>query len=299
MPVSVKHHFLVVGFLLGIIIGLAVALLMLSLRVGPFRVATPPLVSPVQYVNDEEAVIIPPYDGHKEPTILPVAKVLFEYVEVTSGCGPHFEDECVNVRSGPGVEFPIVMRSRNGMVLKVGGKVERDGHTWYKVVFSEWVRYPERVTGDWYVNAEYVTALTDEGDRDLPQGGVGSSTKRIVVLRGAQKLYAYDGDKLFMAALVSTGVELTPTPRGTFTVYKKTPSRYMQGPIPLISDQYYDLPGVPWNLYFTAEGAVVHGAYWHDNFGKPSSHGCVNLPPDEAKKLYLWADVGTKVTVQD
>ena len=66
----------------------------------------------------------------------------------------------------------------------------------------------------------------------------------------------------------------------------------MQGPIPGLSDQYYDLPGVPWNLYFTEYGAVIHGAYWHDNFGQPSSHGCVNLPIDEARKLYLWADVG-------
>ena len=301
MPVSIKHHVLVVGFLLGVIIGLAAALTMMSLHIGPFRVkATPPPALQVQYINDEEAVIIPPYDGHKEPVILPVAKVLFEYVEVTSGCGPHFEDECVNVRSGPGAEFPVVMRLRNGVVLRVSGKVERDdGRTWYKIVFNEWIRYPERVAGDWYVSADYVTALLNEGERALSDGVHASSTKRIVVERGTQKLYAYDGDTLFMAALISTGLELTPTPRGTFTVYKKTPSRYMQGPIPGISDQYYDLPGVPWNLYFTTEGAVVHGAYWHDNFGKPASHGCVNLPTDDAKKLYLWADVGTKVIVKD
>ena len=73
----------------------------------------------------------------------------------------------------------------------------------------------------------------------------------------------------------------------------------MQGPLPGISDQYYDLPGVPWNLYFTHEGAAIHGAYWHDNFGKPRSHGCVNLPLAEAHKLYTWADIGVQVFVQD
>ena len=98
---------------------------------------------------------------------------------------------------------------------------------------------------------------------------------------------------------VSTGLELTPTPRGVFSVYKKTPTRYMQGPLPDISDQYYDLPGVPWNLYFTKQGAVIHGAYWHNSFGTPWSHGCVNLPPEKARELYLWAELGTQVLVRD
>ena len=109
---------------------------------------------------------------------------------------------------------------------------------------------------------------------------------------------AYDGDILFMKVPISTGLELTPTPLGTYKVFKMTPSRYMQGPLPGVSDQVYDLPGVPWNLYFTTEGAVIHGAYWHDHFGQPWSHGCVNLPLDKARELYLWASIGTKVTVQ-
>jgi lipoprotein-anchoring transpeptidase ErfK/SrfK len=114
-----------------------------------------------------------------------------------------------------------------------------------------------------------------------------------------EMLYAYDGDTLFMKEAISTGLEFTPTPLGTFEVFKKTPSRYMQGPIPGVSDQVYDLPGVPWNLYFTDGGAVIHGAYWHNNFGKPWSHGCVNLPPQKAKELYKWAVVGTTITVQE
>ena len=109
---------------------------------------------------------------------------------------------------------------------------------------------------------------------------------------------AYDGDTLFMQEPVSTGLELTPTARGTFTIFKMTPARYMQGPIPGGTDQYYDLPGVPWNLYFTQGGAVIHGAYWHDHFGKPWSHGCVNLSPQNAKKLYEWAPIGIPVTIQ-
>ena len=112
-------------------------------------------------------------------------------------------------------------------------------------------------------------------------------------------LYAYDGEILFMTEPISTGLNLTPTPRGTFTIFKMTPSRFMQGPIPDVSDQIYDLPGVPWNLYFTEDGAVIHGAYWHDHFGKRWSHGCVNLPPQKAKELYFWADIGISVNVKN
>ncbi len=185
------------------------------------------------------------------------------------------------------------------MVLKVAGKVERDGQTWIKLTFDEWLRYPERVSGDWYVSAQYVRVVLDEGDKVIGASDDGRSAKSIIVDRSEQRLYAYENDVLFMEIPISTGLELTPTPRGTFSIFKKTPSRYMQGPLPGISNQYYDLPGVPWNLYFTHDGAVIHGAYWHDNFGSPYSHGCVNVEPEQARELYKWAELGTSVTVRD
>jgi hypothetical protein len=249
--------------------------------------------APSGFLGEEEVVIT-------EEVTLPVTKVLFEYVKVVNGCGAHFEGECLNVRSGPGTDYPVVAQLRNNMILKVGGKVERDGNTWIKIVFDEWLRYPERVTADWYVAAEHVEVVLDEGDLTILQRENATSTKEIIVDRSDQKLYAYDADgELFVETDISTGLELTPTPRGIFAIFKKTPSRYMQGPLPGISDQYYDLPGVPWNLYFTHQGAVIHGAYWHNNFGSPWSHGCVNVASDEAQKLYYWADLGTRVVVRD
>ncbi len=245
-------------------------------------------------VDDEET------GEEKEVEVaLPVQPVLFEYIEVIDGCGPHFEGECLLVRAGPGTDFPKVSRLRNGMVLKVGGKVERASTTWYKIVFDEWLRYPERLTQDWYVASDYVTVLLDEGDKVLDDK-IASTSKKIIVSRSKQTLTAYDGKEVFMQVPISTGLALTPTPRGTFRIYKKTPSRYMQGPLPNIKDkQHYDLPGVPWNLYFTEGGAVIHGAYWHKSFGSPYSHGCVNLSPENAHTLYSWADLGTTVVVRD
>lgn len=185
------------------------------------------------------------------------------------------------------------------MVLKTSALVSVDGYDWYKVFFDEWVRYPERLNGEWYVAADYVQPFLDSGAQELTPSTTVSTTKSILVNRTEEMLYAYEDSTLFMKQAISTGLELTPTPRGTFKIYKKTPSRYMQGPLPGISDQYYDLPGVPWNLYFTAEGGAIHGAYWHDHFGSEWSHGCVNMPPDKARELYFWADIGTPVTVRD
>lgn len=259
---------------------------------------TPVAAVPLQ---TKESVIVRSKTSGEAVSVLPVEKVFFEYIEIVDSCGPHFEGTCVNARSGPGTDYPAVLKLRKNMILKISGKVERDGTTWYKIAFDEKLLYPERVVGDWYVAANYVHQLLDEGTQ-IPAGarvGTKQTTKKIIVNRTLQTLRAYDGDDLFMSLPVSTGLELTPTPTGTFSVFKKMPSRYMQGPIPDVSDDFYDLPGVPWDLYFTSGGAAIHGAYWHIDFGNRHSHGCVNLPPEKAHELYDWADLGTLVVVED
>lgn len=58
---------------------------------------------------------------------------------------------------------------------------------------------------------------------------------------------------------------------------------------------YYYLPNVPWVMFFYNDqvakmrGFSFHGTYWHDNFGTPMSHGCINMRSEEAKMLYDWA----------
>jgi len=59
------------------------------------------------------------------------------------------------------------------------------------------------------------------------------------------------------------------------------------------------VPDVPWVMYFHNSGNAIHGAYWHNNFGAPMSHGCVNLPLDVAEFLFGWAPEGTPVTIID
>lgn len=237
------------------------------------------------------------------PTTIPrenISSTSREYLIVTDGCGPYFGGECLNVRSEPSTSSPSVLKLRSGMILRVSEALESEGRTWYKVIFDEWVRYPNRVSSEWYIAGDFVKTFFNEGLQELTKNTLlATSTKRILVDRSSQMLYAYENDELFMEQSISTGLDLTPTPRGAFTIFKKTPSRYMQGPLPGISNQYYDLPGVPWNLYFTEGGGAIHGAYWHDKFGNQWSHGCVNLPIEAAEKLYAWADLGTPVTVRD
>ncbi len=225
---------------------------------------------------------------------------LYEYIEVTDSCGVNFDEgPCVNLRSGPGVQFPVLKQLRNGIVFKVASTTIKDGRTWYKIGFDGEIHYPERVVNDWYVAADYVRLFLDKGLVMTDEGINASSTKRIEIDLAQRMLYAYEGDTVFMQQPISTGLELTPTPTGRFWVYRKMPDSYMQGPIVGLSDQYYDLPGVPWDLYFTMDGGAIHGAYWHNHFGELWSHGCVNLPPEQAKILYAWADLGTPVLVQN
>lgn len=244
-----------------------------------------------QTTDTQEEVEVKKPQTPKEGSVL--------YVMVNDSCGPHYEGECLRVRSGPGEEYPVVSQLREGIVLKVEEKVAGEARDWYKIEFDEWLRYPERLQGAWYVAAEFVDEVYVDPASELTANSP-TTSKRVEVDRSEQKLYAYDGEELVMELDVSTGLEFTPTPRGIFRVFKKTPSRYMQGPLPYLPvSKYYDLPGVPWNLYFTEQGAVIHGAYWHDSFGSQYSSGCVNLPPLEAKKLYDWADIGLEVWVRD
>lgn len=221
------------------------------------------------------------------------------YIEIEDSCNWIYAGICVNLRSGPGTDYPVVMQLRNNIVLKVASTTVVNGRTWYQIGFDGEVRYPERVKSDWYVAGDYARLFYNQGMLATTTRAKALNAKRIIIDRTEEMLYAYDGDTLFMQQAISVGLELTPTPTGKFSVYRKKPDSYMQGPVPGVSDQYYDLPGVPWSLYFTEDGAAIHGTYWHNNFGRPWSHGCVNLPPAAAALLYVWTDLGTPVTVKD
>ncbi|MDY6939167.1 MAG: L,D-transpeptidase [Cyanobacteriota bacterium] len=103
-----------------------------------------------------------------------------------------------------------------------------------------------------------------------------------------QRLIAWEGPNPVYAIVVSTGKPSTPTLPGLFAIQSKYPSVRMQG-----AD--YDVPDVPYAMFYYGTSYAIHGAYWHDDFGTPVSRGCTNVAPDHAEWLYHWAAVGTPV----
>ena len=152
--------------------------------------------------------------------------------------------------------------------------------------------------GEFLGNIINVPAISDTiayvlGDQTGP--------KRIEVNLANQHVYAYDGNTLVFDFVVSTG-KWYPTPKGTFTIERKVRAQKMSGGNKAIGTYYY-LPNVPFVMFYGNKqipwyrGFSFHGAYWHNNFGQPMSHGCINMKIPESEQLYNWAPIGTPVTV--
>lgn len=110
-----------------------------------------------------------------------------------------------------------------------------------------------------------------------------------------QYMRVYQGGEVIIETYISSGrVPEFTTPTGTFYVMSKVESQTMEG---VLGGEYYNVPDVPDVLYFTGGGHAIHGTYWHNNFGAPMSHGCINVPMDVADFVYNWATVGTQIDI--
>jgi len=120
--------------------------------------------------------------------------------------------------------------------------------------------------------------------------------KRVVVdvTPTRQMLYCYEGKTEVYACQISSGakwdaagnlVEKWGTPIGPHPIWRKAISIHMSGGQ---TGTGYDLPGVAWTTLFTGEGVAIHSTFWHNDFGTPRSHGCVNCAPEDAKFIFRW-----------
>ncbi len=125
--------------------------------------------------------------------------------------------------------------------------------------------------------------------RPATQPAAPSSGRWIGINLSTQTLTAYEGNSAVFSTLISSGSTF-PTPTGTYSILYRVRAQRMTGP-------GYDLPNVPWVMYFTNRGHAIHGAYWHNNFGRPMSHGCINMRPSEAEWLYNFTPNGAKVVI--
>ncbi|MDZ7961311.1 MAG: L,D-transpeptidase [Aulosira sp. DedQUE10] len=133
------------------------------------------------------------------------------------------------------------------------------------------------------------SAASIDNQQNVSQLKQTSPPRWIEIDLSEQRLLAWEGKKRVYSFRISTGKRLTPTPKGKFEINSKYRTNRMRG-------EGYDIPDVPYAMYFY-EGYAIHGAYWHDNFGTPVSHGCVNLRVKQARQLYNWAKIGTLVVV--
>lgn len=164
-----------------------------------------------------------------------------------------------------------------------------EGTGWYKVADD----YPPKVVG----NHQWVLA---RDVRRFPRAEMAPihpfvGNKRVEVNLTEQSLICFEGEDVVFQTLVASGLggELA-TPAGQHFVLLKQPSRHMSNvpyaemTNPPAPGDIFDLPGVPWNIFFDLAGTAIHGAYWHNDYGVRRSHGCLNVSCEAARWVYRW-----------
>ena len=155
---------------------------------------------------------------------------------------------------------------------------KQDGSLWYKAYDNLYDSY-------YYTRPEWTRIIPDSEITPLSLQ-VPENEKHIEVTLDRQVLLAFESNVLVYAARVATGQKNYESPTGSFRTFHKRPTYHMTGG----ADEFtvFDLPGVPWDSYVTDSGVALHGTYWHNDFGHPHSHGCINMAPLDAKWIYRW-----------
>jgi len=160
--------------------------------------------------------------------------------------------------------------------------VGADGQTWYRLLDDKFNLY-------YHIPGSHMRIIPDDELTPLSPN-VPESEKLIEVNLPQQLVLAYENSRLVFAARAATGHQYLSgrwsTPVGDFITSYKRPTRHMAAGD--IASNGFDLPGVPWVLYITKSGISFHGTYWHNDYGRPRSHGCINLTPQASKWLYRW-----------
>ena len=158
-----------------------------------------------------------------------------------------------------------------------------DGSQWYRVLDDKW----ELVL---YVPTRHIR-LIPPSELSLISPDLPPEAKRLEVRTKEQLTIAYEWDRPVFVARTATGAEFSNgifyTPSGRHKTFHKRPSRHMA--TGNLANNGFDLPGIPWVSYITESGIAFHGTYWHNDYGKPRSHGCINLTSQAAKWVYRWS----------
>lgn len=179
------------------------------------------------------------------------------------------------LRSGPGTAFPdVCVLPPNTLCQLLAGRALSDDGFWVEIQTHErtgWIA--ERLTRPRAVSNRWIEV-------DLTR----------------QALIGWSSDHPALVSAVSTGKPGFRTPCGIYAIGAKYPARRVRG---TVNGETWDIPGVPWIMVFREGGFYFHGAYWHDDFGKPVSHGCVTVPVQFAERLYDWTPPDAVVWIHE
>lgn len=159
----------------------------------------------------------------------------------------------------------------------VGAEQDAHGEWWYRL--QEGIT----LTPGPYLPANNLRRITPE---ELAPISPERTDKRIEINIDVQLLTCYEGNKLVFFTRIGSGHHNTATPHGEFSVLFK---RHAQRMIGGEGEDYYDLPGIAFPTYFTYSGVAIHGTYWHNDYGRRHSHGCVNVTNAAARWVFRWA----------
>jgi lipoprotein-anchoring transpeptidase ErfK/SrfK len=150
-------------------------------------------------------------------------------------------------------------------------------------------RLVEAKDGTWLRDEDVAIAVKPS---ELPSFAKGQK-KWVDISILSQTLILYEGKTPVYATAIATGRDGLGDPktthstvRGTFKIREKHVTTTMDAHE---VDNKFELRDVPWVQYFEA-GYAIHAAFWHDDFGRPRSHGCVNLSPIDARRVFMWTD---------
>lgn len=152
---------------------------------------------------------------------------------------------------------------------------------WYEI-------YDKELKKSFYVPSYNLRIIPDEELTQLSPE-VPNEEKLIHVDLATQMVTAFEGQKMVLSVRCASGQRGTDTPKGEFFTYHKGPSIHMTNRGDAVAN-IYNLPGVPWCSFFTGSGHAIHGTYWHNDYGRPRSNGCVNLPSSVSKWIYRWTN---------
>ncbi len=221
------------------------------------------------------------YSGWLQPVQTSYNLPVYDIPETGAGALAEVTIPLIETRRGAGYVYRRTsLRLYHGTTHWVKGIFRLDDDTtWYSIY--------DRLTDDTYYVPTYALRIIPDEELAPLSPEVPNELKSIYVDLASQTMVAFEDDKPVLTTRIASGTKGSRTPTGDFLTYHKGPSIHMTDGAG--DDANYDLPGVPWVSFFTGTGMAFHGTYWHNDFGHPRSHGCVNLSNAAAKFIYLWS----------